>query len=67
MIDYDISRDEQEVAFTTKETGGERQIWLAALDRGSPPRRIGHAGDTVSFGVDGELVFRSLEERKATS
>ena len=64
VVDYDISLDEQEVAFTTKENGGESQIWLAALDRRSPPRQVGHAGDTVSFGTDGELIFRSLEEKR---
>src|SRR5258708_3174090 len=60
---YDISRDEQEVAFTTTDSGGASQIWLASLDRRTPPRQIARAGDQVSFGADGELVFRSLEEK----
>jgi serine/threonine protein kinase len=60
--DYDISRDEKEVAFTTMESDGESQIWLASLDRRKPPRQIARAGDQVSFGADGDLVFRSLEE-----
>jgi hypothetical protein len=51
--DYDISRDEKEVAFT--------QIWVASLDRSKPPRLIARAGDQVSFGADGDMVFRSLE------
>jgi hypothetical protein len=59
--DYDISADEKEVAFTTTERGGEPQIWLASLDRRTPPRQIARAGDQVSFGADGDLVFRSLE------
>ena len=61
--DYDISRDEKEVAFTTTESGGESQIWLASLDRRTPPRQIARAGDQVSFGADGDLIFRSLEEK----
>jgi hypothetical protein len=61
--DYDISRDEKEVAFTTMESDGESQIWLASLDRRKPPRQIARAGDQVSFGADGDLVFRSLEEK----
>jgi eukaryotic-like serine/threonine-protein kinase len=61
VTDYDISGDEKEVAFTTTQ-GGDSQIWLASLDRRSPPRRIAGAGDQVSFGADGDLVFRSLEE-----
>jgi hypothetical protein len=60
--DYDISRDEKEVAFTTIE-GGESKIWLAPLDRHAPPRQLA-AGDQVSFGAEGELVFRSVEGKK---
>ena len=63
VTDYDISRDEKEVAFTTTESGGESKIWLASLDRRKPPRQIARAGDQVSFGADGDLVFRSLEEK----
>ena len=40
VADYDISRDEKEAVFTTTETEGRRQIWLAALDRRTPPRRV---------------------------
>ena len=61
--DYDISGDEKEVAFTTGESGGESQIWLASLDRSKPPRQITRGGDQVSFGADGDLIFRSLEEK----
>ena len=28
-----------------------------------PPRQIARAGDQVSFGADGDLIFRSLEEK----
>jgi serine/threonine protein kinase/Tol biopolymer transport system component len=61
VADYDISADEKEVAFSTTDSGGEQQIWLAALDRRTPPRQIARAGDQVSFGADGSLVMRSLE------
>jgi serine/threonine protein kinase/Tol biopolymer transport system component len=60
VTDYDMSRDEKEVAFTTTDSGGASQIWLAPLDRRTPPLRIA-AGDQVSFGAEGDLVFRSLE------
>jgi eukaryotic-like serine/threonine-protein kinase len=63
IMDYEISRDETEVVFTTKESGGESQIWLASLDRRKPPRLIARGGDQVSFGADGDLIFRSLEEK----
>ena len=61
VTSYDLSRDEKEVAFTTGELGGEPQVWLASIDRQTPPRLIARSGDQVSFGADGELVFRSLE------
>ena len=63
VTDYDISGDEKEAAFTTTESGGEKKIWLAALDRGTPPRQVAEGGDQVSFGANGDLVFRSLEEK----
>jgi eukaryotic-like serine/threonine-protein kinase len=62
---YVISRDEKDVAFTTMDRSGESQIWLAPLDRRTPPRLIARAGDQVSFGPPGELIFRSLREGNA--
>jgi len=61
--DYDISPDEKEVVFTTTDSEGGSQIWLAALDRRTPPRQIAQSGDQVSFGADGDIVFRSREEK----
>ena len=61
--DYDISSDNKEVAFTTTDSSGELQIWLASLDRRTQPRQIARAGDQVSFAGDGHLTFRSLEEK----
>jgi serine/threonine protein kinase/Tol biopolymer transport system component len=60
IADYDISPDEKEVAYSTTALNGPSKVWLASLDRRTPPREIA-AGDQVSFGADGELVFRSLE------
>jgi len=62
VTDYDISRDEKEVAFTS-DSSGESQIWLAPLDRRTPPRQVARGGDQVSFAGDGHLVFRSLQEK----
>jgi eukaryotic-like serine/threonine-protein kinase len=62
VTDYDISSDEKEVAFTRHERDEGPEIWLAPLDRRTPPRRIAERGDRVSFAADGYLVFRSLEE-----
>jgi len=60
---YAISPDEREVAYTTQ-SGGEPQIWLASVDRSSPPRLVTRGGDQVSFGADGELIYRGLEEKQ---
>ena len=62
---YAISRDETEVAFTTRNADGQSQIWLAPLDRRTPPRLIVEKGDQASFGAPGELIFRSLAEGNA--
>ena len=62
---YAISRDEKEVAFTTTNADGASQIWLAPLDRSTPPRLIVESGDQVSFGAPGELIFRSLAKGNA--
>jgi eukaryotic-like serine/threonine-protein kinase len=59
MIDFDISSDGQQVAFTAR-AGQEKQILIAPLDRSAPPRLVVRGGDTVSFGAPGELVFRQL-------
>jgi eukaryotic-like serine/threonine-protein kinase len=57
---YALSHDEKEVAFTTTNADDQSQIWLAPLDRRTPPRLIVDNGDQVSFGAPGELLFRSL-------
>jgi hypothetical protein len=62
---YDVSRDETEVVYTTKQRDGTSQMWLAALDRRTAPRQIGTGGDQVSFGADGGVIFRSLLENNA--
>lgn len=63
VIDYAISTDENEVAYTTQ-VGGESQIWLAFLDRHAPPRLVARNADEVFFGNREELFFRSLENQQ---
>jgi hypothetical protein len=58
IVDYDVSRDEAQVAFTVL-MGDEAQIFLAAADRSSPPRLVVRGGDMVSCGA-GQLIFRQL-------
>jgi eukaryotic-like serine/threonine-protein kinase len=59
IIDFDISADGQQVAFTAA-GGQKKRIFIAPLDGSAPPRQIGPSGDTVSFGAPGEVVFREL-------
>ena len=63
VVDYDISRDERNVVFTTQPSAGERQIWLSPLDHSSPPRMIVQGGDSAFFGAEGEIIFRQLGEK----
>jgi serine/threonine protein kinase len=63
IVDYDISSDQQQVAFTTRTGNEPPEIWLAFVDRRMPPRKIATAGDEVSFGPKGVLIFRLLEEK----
>jgi serine/threonine protein kinase len=65
VTEYAISRDEKEVAFTTTNADELSQIWLAPLDRRTPPRLIVESGDQVSFGAPGELIFRSRAKGNA--
>jgi DNA-binding winged helix-turn-helix (wHTH) protein/Tol biopolymer transport system component len=58
---YDISRDEQQVVFTTMRDGAW-QIWIAPLDRHAPPSLLIRGGDSAAFDRAGDIFFRSLGE-----
>lgn len=62
IIEFDIEGDEGgggEVVFSAEPPGKPSQIWLARLDRGSPPKRIADTGEGAPrFGPDGTLWFR---------
>jgi Tol biopolymer transport system component len=57
--EYAVSRDGENVAFTT-ERNGKSEIWLAPLDRRAPPRLLVDDADQPGFGAGGRLLFRSL-------
>ncbi len=61
LIDFDISRDGQQVAFTARD-GSDSEIFIAPLDGSAPPRLVARGGDRVNFGAAGELVFRQRGE-----
>ena len=58
---YEVSPDETEVAFVRGRGTAEQEIWLAPLDRRSPPRLVTRGGDSVSFGPNGTLIFRKRD------
>lgn len=64
-LQYDISVDEQEVVYTTKNAKGESEVWLARLDRSVAPRLIASRAAFPSFGRQNDLFFVALEERSS--
>jgi Tol biopolymer transport system component len=60
---FELSADERSVVYTAVTSDSESQIWVAALDRRTPPQLVTTSGDQPSFGPDGDILFRSLEPR----
>ena len=61
VLDYDISHDERQVVFTATGNGGERQVWIASIDRSTAPRQIARQADQAAFIDAGRVIIRSLE------
>jgi eukaryotic-like serine/threonine-protein kinase len=59
LTGYDIAPDESEVAYALN-SGSERQIWLAPLDRHLAPRLLTRSGDEPQFSAGKLLFFRQL-------
>lgn len=63
---YDISPDGRQLVVTSADTGGKLRLWLAPLDRSSPPRQIANIeGEQPFFGATGEIFFRGVEGTSA--
>jgi hypothetical protein len=59
ILEYDISPDDKEVLFSTRPSGKASQIWLATLDRRSPPRLVASSGENSPyFGADDQILYR---------
>ena len=59
ILEYDLSNDGKEVVFSTQPSGKPSQVWLATLDRSTPPRLIAAAGqNSPYFGPDGDILYR---------
>ncbi len=62
-LDYDISADGRQVVMETADGEGKPRLWLAPLDRSSPPHRIPNVlGGSPRFGPGGEIFFRRRAE-----
>jgi eukaryotic-like serine/threonine-protein kinase len=63
---YDISPDGRQVVFASPARDGKFRLWLAPLDRRSPPRQIPNVeGEQPLFGANGDIFFRKVEGTSA--
>jgi Tol biopolymer transport system component len=59
---YDVSPDGRQVVAEAVDAQGKSRLWLAPLDRRSPPRQIPNVeGDGPLFTAGGEILFRARE------
>jgi serine/threonine protein kinase len=62
VLDYDISADGQQVVMWTMDLEGKPRLWVARVDRSSPPVQIPNVeGQSPRFGPGGDIFFRHLE------
>jgi DNA-binding winged helix-turn-helix (wHTH) protein/Tol biopolymer transport system component len=62
MFAYDVSPDGKQVVYATAGHDGKSQLWIAPLDRSSPPKQIGQPGETTPyFGPRGKILFEITE------
>jgi eukaryotic-like serine/threonine-protein kinase len=63
---YDITPDGRQLVFYSPDRDGKLRLWLAPLDRRSPPRQIPNVeGEHPVFGPQGEIFFRKVEANSA--
>ena len=61
MLAFDISPDGKQVVYATA-IDKTTQLWLATLDRSSPPVKIGNRGGmSPHFGANGKILFQQSE------
>ena len=61
-LNFDVSADGQHVVLAVVDSAGKPRLWVAPVDRGSPPRQIPNVvGRQPKFAPDGEIFFRHAE------
>jgi eukaryotic-like serine/threonine-protein kinase len=66
-LNYNLSTDGRQVVMETADDKGKPRVWLATLDRSTPPRQIPNVeGGRPQFGPDGEILFRHTEGKRGT-
>jgi serine/threonine protein kinase len=61
-VAYDISPDGKEVVVAVADPERKYRLWIAPLDRSSPPHQIPNVeGQRPVFGPAGEIFFRSIQ------
>jgi DNA-binding winged helix-turn-helix (wHTH) protein/Tol biopolymer transport system component len=64
VLEFDISPDGRRAVYTTAAPDGAPRLWIAAIDRSSPPKALGSTGEVSPlFGPDGEILFLFAEGR----
>lgn len=61
MIAYDVSANGKQVVYATAAPGGTTQLWLAPVDRSTPPVRVGKSGETWPHFARGRILFQQTE------
>jgi hypothetical protein len=62
LSNFDIAPDGKRVAYSSLNAGGSMRVWIASLDRRTPPQQITtFEADFPYFGLAGTLFFRGRE------
>ena len=62
LSDFDIAPDGKRVAFASLNAEGSSRVWIASLDRSTPPQQLtSFVAYHPSFGPGGDVYFKGLE------
>jgi Tol biopolymer transport system component len=59
---YDVDPDGKQIVVSVRDSEGKLRLWVAPLDRRTPPRQIPNVeGHQPFFGSEGEIFFRAID------